>query len=301
MKSIFEKLNILIKTWVWKRKRIKSEVKRTRSLFPVDRLTFYPNESDYEYLIYEYCKKNTRDFSMLGKYTNIHPCVFRLYMQNGEILLGFPIQLSNNLLTLKKEKSESDGYHTALTEVFNIYLFEIEHISAIHDSDDFHAVCVKEPILGYKSIPEENGKLLTKGHTYELNEQNIVEIQNPYVTDFQDCYLHFCTSMEGVALCSGPTDYLTSIKNYIDGNSVVRLFRVKAEGHCINIDNDWWVTNTLTVLEEVSKNEIYQYYIKNTKAREHVSAHYKLSPDFWENFLKSEIRPYTKKQVGQAQ
>ena len=81
--------------------------------------------------------------------------------------MGFPVQLSKNTLTLRKEKSELDGYHTALTEVFNIYLYEIEHISAIHDSDDFHPIYVKEPIIGYKSIPEENGKLLTKGHTYE--------------------------------------------------------------------------------------------------------------------------------------
>ena len=167
MKNIFEKLNILIKNWLWERKREKNGVKKTRSLFPVDRLTLYPNKSDYEYLIHEYCKKNTRDLSMFGRYSNVHPCVFRLYMRTGEVVLGFPVQLSKNTLTLRKEKSELDGYHTALTEVFNIYLYEIEHISAIHDSDDFHPIYVKEPIIGYKSIPEENGKLLTKGHTYE--------------------------------------------------------------------------------------------------------------------------------------
>lgn len=294
MENVFERLNIVIKNWLWERKREKNRVKKTRSLFPVDRLTLYPNESDYEYLIHEYCKKNARDLSMFGRYSNVHPCVFRLYMRTGEVVLGFPVQLSKNALTLRKEKSELDGYHTALTEVFDIYLYEIEHISAIHDSDDFHPIYVKEPIIGYKSIPEEHGKLLTKGHTYELGKENAVEIRNPYDTDFQDCYLHFCTSMEGVALCPGPTDYLTSIKNYTDGNSVVRLFRVKAEGHCVNMDGDWWVTNTLTVLEEVSKDEIYRYYIENPKAREKVSAYYKLSPDFWKKFLKSEIMPYVK-------
>lgn len=294
MKNLLEKLDVLIKTWLWERQREKNRVIKTRSLFLEERLTFYPQESDYEYLIYQYCKKNTRDFSVFGKCTNIHPCVFRLYMKNGEILLGFPIQLSNNLLTLRKEKSEMDGYHTALTEVFNIYLYEVEHISAIYDSDDFHAVYVKEPILGYKSIPEVDGKLFTKEHTYEINEQNIVDIRNPYNTDYQDCYLHFCTSMEGVALCPGPTHYLSSIKDYVEGHGVTRLFRVKAEGHCVNIDGDWWVTNTLTVLEEVSKNEIYEYYMENTKARERVSEHYNLSPDFWKEFLKSEITPYVK-------
>lgn len=261
-------------------------------MFPDDRLTLYPYESDYEYLINKYCEKNIRDFSMFEHCANIQPSVFRLYMQNGEMLLGFPIQLSKNLLTLRKERSEIDGYHTALTDEFSVYLFEIEHISAIHDSDDFHAVYVKKPILGYKSISEENGKLLTKGHIYKLNEQNVVEIRNPYNSDFQDCYLHFCTSVEGVALCPGPTDYLGSIKDYVDGYYVERLFRVKAEGHCINLSGDWWVTNTLTVLEEVCKNEIYEYYMENKIAREKVSAYYNLSPEFWEEFLKSEIEPY---------
>lgn len=292
MNNILEKLNILIKTWLWERKREKNRVGKTRRIYPDDRLTFYPHESDYESLIYEYCDKNVRDFSMLGNYTNIHPSVFQLYMQNGEICLGFPIKFSNNLLVLRKEKSEQDGYHTALTEEFSIYLFEIEHISAIRDSDDFRAIYVQEPIFGYKSIPEENGKLLTKGHTYELNEQNVVEVRNPYDTDFQDCYFHFCTSMEGVALCPGPTDYLTSIKNYVDGCLVERLFRVKAEGHCVKMSGDWWVTNTITILDEVSKSEIYQYYTENPKAKELVSAHENLSSDFWEEFLKSEIKPY---------
>lgn len=295
MKNVFKKWNVLLKNWLWERKREKNRVIMTRSLFPVDKLTFYPYESDYEYLIHEYCKRNARDLSLLGRYTNIHPYVFRLYMQNGEILLGFPVKLSSNVLTLKKEKSEPDGYHTALSEEFNVNLFEIEHISAICDSDDFHAIYVKEPIIGYKSIPEENGKLFTKGHTYKLNEKNVVGIRNPYITDFQECYLHFCTSMEGVALCPGPTDYLTSIKNYADGYGVMRLFRVKAEGHCVNMGGDWWVTNTLTVLEEVSKHEIYRYYMQNPKAREQVSAYYRLSPDFWEEFLESKIMPYAEK------
>lgn len=295
MKNTFEKLTVLIKIWLWNRKREKNQVKMERILHPYEKLTFYPYESDYEYLINEYCEKTKRELSMLENYTNVNPFVFRLYMQSGELLLGFPVQLSNNLLTLRKEKSEPDGYHTALEEEFNIYLFEIEHISVIRASDDFQPIYVKTPIFGYKSIPDENGKLLTKGHTYKINEKYKVEIRNPYITDFQDCYLHFCTSMECVALCPGPTDYLSSIKDYVNGQCVRRLFRVKAEGHCVNIDGDWWVTNTLTVLEEVGKNEIYQYYKDNPKARAQVSAHYGLSQNFWEEFLNSEITPYVNK------
>lgn len=295
MKNTFDNLTVRIKIWLWKRKIEKNRVKMIRNFFSNEKLTFYPYESDYEALIYKYCEMNKYELSMLENYTNVHPFMFRLCKQNGELLLGFPVKLSKNLLTLRKEKSEPDGYHTALKEEFNIYLFEIDHISAIRAYDDFHAIYVKKPIWGYKSIPDENGKLLAKGHLYEVNTKNEVEIRNPYVTDFQDCYLHFCTSMECVALCPGPTDYLSSIKNYVNGHSVYRLFRVKAEGHCVNMRGDWWVTNTLTVLEEVSKNEIYQYYMENPKAREMVSAHCKLPQHFWEEFLNSEIAPYVNK------
>lgn len=296
MKKTFKKLNILIRTWLWERNRGKNIVLKTRKLYPDDRLTFYPYESDYDYLIHQYCKINRENFLKLGRYTGVYTFLFRLYMKNGEILLGFPIKFSNNILTLKKEKSEPDGYHTAQEEKIDIHIFKIEYISALRDSDDFHGISVDEPIMGYKAIPEENGKLTTYSCTYKLNEKKEVDIRNPYETDFQDCYLHFCTSMEGVALCPGSTDYLTSIKNYVDGYSVIRLFRVKAEGHCVNMKGDWWVTNTLTVLEEVSKNEIYRYYMENPKSREQVSAKLDLSPDFWNEFLESEITPYVEKQ-----
>ena len=293
MNNIFERVIIQIRTWLWEKKRVKNRVLKGRSLFPDDRLTLNPYESDYEYLIEEYCKRNT---ALFGGDTN-PTYVFKLSMKNGDRLIGFPVQQSNNLLTLRKEKSEPDGCHTALTEEFSIYLFEIEQISAIRNWDDFQAVCVDEPIFGYKSIPEVNGKLLTKGHTYILNEPNVLEIESPYKCDFGEWYFHFCTSMEGVALCPGKTDYLGSIKNYAEGRGALRLFRVKAEEHCLemNDDLDWWVTNKITVLGEVSKEEIYQYYMEHPRARERVEEYYKLTPDFWDEFLKSEITPYGEK------
>ena len=103
--------------------------------------------------------------------------------------------------------------------------------------------------------------------------------------------------MEGVALCPGPTSYLSSIKHYTKGRDVFRLFRVKAEGHCLemNDDLDWWITNKITILEEVSKEEIYQYYMENPRAREAVTQEEQLPPNFWDEFLKSEITPYVEK------
>lgn len=296
MKRILENLYIVIRTWLWNRKRENSRVVKRRMIYPNGKLTLYPYETDYDSLINEYCKHNRYNLSKLGKYTNVYTYLFCISKQNGEIMYGFPIKLSKNLLTLRAEKQEPDGHHTALAEEVSIYLFDIEHISALRDSDNCSPLFVEKPILGYKAIPEENGKLITYDCTYVLNEKKKVSIRNPYNTDFQECYLHFCTSMEGVALCPGKTDYLNSIKNYVNGHGVTRLFRVKAEEHCVNMDGDWWVTSTLTVLEEVSKNEIYRYYMENPKARELVSEKLDLSPDFWNEFLKSEITPYSEKQ-----
>lgn len=298
MNNIFERVIIQIRTWLWERERSKNRVPRRRNIDLNERLTLNPYESDYEYLIEDYCKRNTHMFPKDGFIPYVfNPYLFKLYMNNGETLLGFPVQLSEKRLTLRKEKSEQDGYHTALTEEFDIYLFEIKQISAIRASADFRAIYVKEPILGYKSIPEVNGRLLTKGHTYRLNEPNVLEIKSPYKCDFGEWYFHFCTSMEGVALCPGKTDYLGSIKNYAEGRGALRLFRVKAEEHCLemNDDLDWWVTNKITVLGEVSKEEIYQYYMEHPRARERVEEYYKLTPDFWDEFLKSEITPYVEK------
>ena len=293
MDSIFEKLNVRLRNWLWKRKNTKNEIRMVRDLFPNDRLTFFPYESDYKYLITEYCWRNTPMFRGYAEPSY----VFKLHMNNGEVIVGFPVQLTKNLLTLRKEQSKPDGYHVALDEEFTVYLFDIDHISAVRTADDFHAIYVDAPIFGYKSIEESDGKLYAKGHTYRLNEPNVLETRNPYNTDFQDCYFHFCTSMEGVALCPGPTSYLNSIKNFAKGRAVFRLFRVKAEGHCIsrNDDLDWWVTNKITVLEEVSKEEIYQYYMENPRARELVAQKEQLPPTFWDEFLKSKITPYVEK------
>lgn len=104
MKNVFENLTVMIKIWLWNRKREKNRVKMTRNLSPYEKLTFYPYESDYERLIKIYCENNTYEFSKLENYPGVHPFVFQLYMQNGEILLGFPVQLSKSFLTLRKEK-----------------------------------------------------------------------------------------------------------------------------------------------------------------------------------------------------
>lgn len=290
MNNVFERVHIQIRTWLWERKIAKNVVLSTRNIYPNERLTLNPYQSDYKYLINAYCKRNLSALEGCGD----SAIVFKVYKKNGDMLLGFPVQLAKNLLTMREEERKQDGCYTALPEEFSVYLFDIEQISAIRAEDDFQAVYVDEPILGYKSIPEENGKLFTKGHTYRLNEPNILGIKSPYEWDLGEWYFHFCTSMEGVALCQGPTDYLTTIKNYAEGRGACRLFRVKAEEHCLKMNGnlDWWVTNKITVLEEVSKEEIYQYYMENPRARERVEKHYALTPDFWDEFLKSPITPY---------
>lgn len=289
MISLIEKLTIQFRTWYWK-KKYANRVLTSRIFPPNGRLILNPYESDYEYQIFQYCQRNTPIFGD----DDIPSYLFKIHLTNGDILLGFPVKFAGNLLTLRAEKSEADGFHTATSKEFNVHLYKIKQISAIRNSDDWHPIFEKEPIYGYKAIPESNGRLSAKGHVYRLNKPNVLSISNPYTTDFSECYFHFCTSLEGVALCPGNTHYLTSIKNYTEGLGAVRLFRVKAEEHCIQLDRDrgWWVTNKLTVLEEVRKEEIYQYFMDNPDARSIVSKKEDLTPDFWEAFRQSQITPY---------
>ncbi len=115
-------------------------------------------------------------------------------------------------------------------------LSDIKTIDVIRDCDDVIVQNISEPMYGYKAIPEINGRLLAKDCGYRLNMPCIINVRNPYITDFRDCYLHFCTTMECVALCPGRTDYLESIKNYRkEYPSTIRLFRVKQKVIVFNI------------------------------------------------------------------
>ena len=67
---------------------------------------------------------------------------------------------------------------------------------------------------------------------------------------------------------------------------------MKAEGHCVQYSGDWWVTNKLTVINEVTKEDIYSYFMNNSLIKAKVMKHLKLNRDFWDGFLKSEIPPF---------
>lgn len=75
-------------------------------------------------------------------------------------------------------------------------------------------------------------------------------------------------------------------KNYKRGSlSAIRLFQVKAEGHCVQYSGDWWVTNKLTVIKEVTKEDIYSYFMNNSFIKAKVMKHLKLNHDFGTVFL----------------
>lgn len=287
-KRYINEILVKVKFKIWIKNRDKHTIDQTREL--QDNMTLLPYENDFLFFIYKFSEINRIYINELKKYGNIRLYVFKIRLKNDMVITAFPLELTKHELILKQEQRESDGFHSVGDKEKKVQLYDIKTIDVIRDCDDVIVQNISEPMYGYKAIPEINGRLLAKDCEYRLNIPCIINLRNPYVTDFQDCYLHFCTTMECVALCPGRTDYLGSIKNYRKENPfTIRLFRVKAEGHCVQYSGDWWVTNNLTVIEEVTKEEIYSYFMNNLHLKAKVTKYLNLSHDFWDDFLKSEI------------
>lgn len=279
---------VKIKFRIWEIYRDKHLVNNAREI--QNNMKLLPYESDFLSLIDHFCKTNKFNMNELKRYDNIRLFIFKLCLKNGINITAFPLERTKRELILKQEQREPDGFYSVVDKLKKVQLYDIKTIDVIRDCDDFIVQNISEPIYGYKAITETNGRLLAKKCEYKLNIPSTTNVRNPYTTDFQDCYLHFCTTMECVLLCPGRTDYLDSIKNYRkEYSTTIRLFRVKAEGHCVQYSGDWWVTNNLTVIEEVTKEEIYSYFMDNLDLKARVMKHLNLNHDFWDEFLKSEI------------
>ncbi|WP_243759506.1 hypothetical protein [[Clostridium] symbiosum] len=299
VKRYVKEILMIVEFEIWERNRKKHMILQTRNI--QNNMTLLPYESDFLCLIYDYCKMNRIYINEIKKYNNVRLYVFKILLKNNMDITAFPVGITKHELILRCEQQEPDGFHSVVDKEIKIQLCDIKVIKVIRDCDDVDVgnLEISKPMYGYKAIPEINGRLKTKGCEYRLNIPCIVKVRNPYATDFQDCYLHFCTTIEGVALCPGRTDYLESINNYKKGSlSAIRLFRVKAEGHCVQYSGDWWVTNKLTVINEVTKEEIYSYFMNNSLIKAKVIKHLKLNHDFWDGFLKSEIPPFIESETG---
>lgn len=102
--------------------------------------------------------------------------------------------------------------------------------------------------------------------------------------------------MEHVLQSWGRDYILSPLKSKAgEQNFDVRIFKVKAEGHCLERANNGWVSNKLTLIEEVSQEEIIDYFRSKPELIDKVIQRYKndkMSEDIWTEYTRTKIVPY---------
>ncbi|WP_353097072.1 hypothetical protein [Tissierella praeacuta] len=140
-----------------------------------------------------------------------------------------------------------------------------------------------------------DGVLKAKDYIYEIG----IPYEEPQRirphTDFQDVYSHFCVRIEDVL---NYRDFITSPIAFSQGNghSEVRLFKVKGEGHCFKNTTYGWVSNKLTLIREVTKEEIIEYFNKRPELKLEIEKRFesrdRIHDNVWSEYTKADIKPY---------
>lgn len=178
--------------------------------------------------------------------------------------------------------------HFLITEIAKVQLIE---------PDDRRYRITHDEVTGYKGIYIRKGILDADSYIYELGIPYYEERRDPFDTDFQDVYSHFCISIEDV-LYHWRDCITQSVLNAENGtyHDECRLFRVRAKDHCFSYHNGGWVSNDLTVLSEVTQEEIIEYFKQHPDFRERVMKKLesdRKTSDLWERYQKVTVKPYS--------
>lgn len=222
-----------------------------------------------------------------------------LKIKDGTVYNCFPVDLRNDYLICCKDEFDpliECGTHR-IGEVGNsIPLNYILGIRILDIYKDYIEPDVQEPIYGYKGVTLIDGVLKARDYIYEIGIPYEEPQRNPYHTDFQDVYSHFCIRIEDVLL--NYRDFISSPISYSQGMGYgeVRLFLVKGERHCFQNTTYGWVSNRLTLISEVSKEEIITYFNKNPDLKLSTEKHFKDGNSTFEDafleYAKADIKPY---------
>ncbi len=119
-------------------------------------------------------------------------------------------------------------------------------------------------VMGFKAVKEDDLILRSSNHIYEIGIPFEKPVGDPLDTDYSEAYAHFNVSLENV---------IGFWKNeFLDASRTTmfrcRIFRVKAENHVFQTQNEGWVANKLTLLSEVTQDEIIEYFSENPDAKQ---------------------------------
>ncbi len=212
----------------------------------------------------------------------------------------FPVELKEDYsLICRNDEYNPEieyGLHRKGALEVNIPLSDIRSIKIMDIYRDVAVPDVEKPVYGYKGVCLQNGILEAMDYIYEIGILYEEPQQNPYQTDYQDVYSHFCLKMEDVLLKYG-RDFISSPITLARGKlcNDMRLFIVKAEGHCFENTPDGWVSNRLALIKEVQKEEIIAYFNKRPELKVQVQKYFakeSIYDNIWEAYEKVEIKPY---------
>ncbi len=249
--------------------------------------------------------ENNNSFSTFASFYDFDLCCIRRY---DEGLYGWWKNNVGNDCAVKLKNGEifgaciksfigGDICFSISGEEKNFLIMDIDSVKIIQDSNDYYKYVKKyNRVLGYKGLRISDGILYTERYIYELGIPYEEDIRDPFKTDYQDVYSHFCTSIEDVFLWR---DCITASVRNVEEHTYCdeyRIFKVCAEDHCFQNTEGGWVANKLTVLSEVLQSEIIDYFEKNPDIKKSVIMKLEKenkTTDLWSRYKKVVINPYS--------
>lgn len=221
-----------------------------------------------------------------------------LRLRNDITYNCFPTDLKEDYLICCKDEYDPDieyGTHSIGDIEKKIPLNDILSIKILDIYKDYFEPDVKAPVYGFKGVGVVDGLLKAKDYIYEIG----IPYEEPQRirphTDFQDVYSHFCITIEDV-LSHRDFINLPIVFSQGKGCSNQRLFEVKGEGHCFENTTNGWVSNKLTLIREVTREEIIEYFNENQKlklaAEIFLKSRNSKYDDIWSEYAKADIKPY---------
>ena len=193
----------------------------------------------------------------------------------------WPEEIKNNYLigyNVEYDPNIDNGMFRKGKILKEIPLSCISYIKIESDIEKYEEPDVNEPIIGYKGLRLDKGILFANNdYIFDINVPYIESKKNPYKYDYQDIYSHFCQSIEDVI----------AWRNFLLHPNY-RVFKVKAEGHCCKYGGHW-VSNKLTIISEVTQDEIIEYFNSDPEKLKIVKG----MPDkVWDRYLETKRKPY---------
>lgn len=211
----------------------------------------------------------------------------------------FPVNLRDDYLVCCKDEFDPKieyGVHRMGNVEKNIPLNCILGIKILDIYKDYVEPEVEEPVYGFKGVHLIDGVLKARDYIYEIGIPYEEPQRNRHHTNFQDVYSHFCIKIEDVLL--NYRNFITSPISFSQGKGHVeeRLFLVKGEGHCFQNTTYGWVSNKLTLIREVSKEELIEYFNKKPEIKLAAEKYFENAnsthKNVWFEYAKADIKPY---------